>query len=320
MSKKSSNRKLLYILGILVVILLFTFLKKIPGERATLKSTLIELDTASIGKIRIYPKAENGAEIDFTKDSSGWIIKKGGVTARAREGVVASALNELIGLKPERLASNDKSKWKEYELTDSLATRVRVSDKKDKTLAEVLVGKISFNQGQNMYGQGDFKGTSYVRLPDDKDVYAIDGFLSFTFNRKFNDWRENKILELNKNEIKKITYSYPADSSYDLTLKDSTWFAGDVKTDSLNTANYLNSLGRLSGQDFKDGFVPAGEPLYKAVFEGKNANFTVKCFKGESPDDFIINSSLNPDLFFSSKRGGLFGEIFKPLSYFVKKK
>ena len=57
MSKRFDNRKLIYILAGLLVILLLTVIIKIPKERSTLKSKLVEVDTAGVSKIIIIPKA-----------------------------------------------------------------------------------------------------------------------------------------------------------------------------------------------------------------------------------------------------------------------
>jgi len=55
------------------------------------------------------------------------------------------------------------------------------------------------------------------------------------------------------------------------------------------------------------------------VIEGNNLlNITVKCFKGEADGEYILNSSLNPEVYFTSRRDGIFEQVFKPLSYFIK--
>ena len=108
----------------------------------------------------------------------------------------------------------------------------------------------------------------------------------------------------------------PSDSSFTLTKRDSIWYAANQKADSAKTATYLSSLSLVDGQEFMDRYKPDAFPVYQMVIEGNNLlNITVKCFQGEG-GKLILNSSLNPDIYFSSKRDGIFNELFKPLKYF----
>ena len=147
---------------------------------------------------------------------------------------------------------------------------------------------------------------------------AVDGFLAFTFSGGFNDWRDKSFLSCKKEDVKKITFTLPADSSYVLAMKDSLWFAGVQPADSAKTAGYLNSFSMMEGQDFRDEYKPVSSPDYQMVIEGNNLlNITVKCYKGETGDEYILNSSLNPDVYFISRREGIFDDLFKPISYFM---
>jgi len=45
----------------------------------------------------------------------------------------------------------------------------------------------------------------------------------------------------------------------------------------------------------------------------------VKCYRDDTSGDYIMNSSLNPEVFFSSKKDGLFSRIFENRKLFVAK-
>lgn len=323
MSRRFNNRRLLYLLAGLIVILLLTIVIKIPKEKATLKSKIVEFDTSEVSKIILYPMISNGSEIDFVKSSGKWTVQQGAVISATQKGVVKSLFTEVLNLKPQNLAAVDKSKWKEYELTDSLATRVKFLDKRGKILADLMVGKFSYKQPDNPYGGyvgNDFMGTSFVRLSKEKEVYGVDGFISFSLNKKFEDWRDKSFLHSKKEDITTISFTFPADSSYKLNKKDSFWYAGNQSTDSLNIANFLETLSYLNGQGIKDNFKPVSDPVYQMLVEGNNLlNFSVKVYKGDDEDEYVLNSSLNPDVYFTSKKNGIFNQLFKPKSYFLKK-
>jgi hypothetical protein len=325
MSKRFDNKKLILILAALVVILLLTVLIKIPKQNATLRSDLVNADTSAVTKIVFIPRASVGQPFDFTRESSGWILHKEDITSVPKKGAVDGIFNELLSLKPQNLAAADESAWKEYELTDSLATQVKFLDKKDKVLADIMIGKFTYRQVNNPYaayggGGNNIEGTSYVRLSGEKEIYAVNGFLSFSFSGNFDDWRDRTFVKCNRGDITKITFTLPADSSFVLEKRDSIWYAGNQPADSLNTINYLSTLGMLEGQTFRDNFKPAGDPVYRAVIEGNNMlNTMVRCYRDNATNEYILNSSMNPDVFYSSNRNALFSRVFKPESYFEKK-
>jgi hypothetical protein len=323
MSKRFDNKKLFYILGILVVILLLTFFLKIPGENATLKGSLIDLDTTAVSEIILYPKIGTGEPFEFVKEKNRWTVRQGNIISNPAQGAVQNIFNEIISIKPQSLAAVDETRWKEFELTDSLSTRVRFLNSKGKKLSDILIGKFSYKQVANPYGysgRNSIEGTSYVRIYGEKEIYSVDGFLSFTFNGKFSDWRDKSLIRYRKEDVLKIRFDFPGDSSYTLFKNDTGWFVDDKKADSTTVSNYLNLAGNIDGKDINDDFKPVSNPDYKIDFEGNNLlSVTVKCFALGGTDDYFLNSNLNPEVFFNSKKSGIFSQIVKSKNYFVKK-
>jgi hypothetical protein len=323
MSKKFDNKRLLYLLAGLAAILFLTIVIKIPKEKATIKNKIVEFDTLEVSKIVLYPRITTGSAIEFTRNNNKWTVQQGAIISAAQEGAIQDMFREVLNIKPQSLAANNKSKWKEFELTDSLATRVKFLNKKGKILADVMIGKFSYKQVNNQYGGyggNNIQGTSFVRLYGENEIYSIDGFISFLFSRNFDDWRDKTFIHSNKNDIMNISFTYPSDSSYKIVKKDSVWYAGNLKADSLNVANFLNTLGNLNGQYFKENYKPGSSPACQLLIEGNNfLSFSVNCYKGDNNDEYILNSSLNPDVFFTSKKNGIFDQLFKPQSYFLKK-
>jgi hypothetical protein len=322
MSKRFDNKRLLYLLAGLITILFLTIVIRIPKENATLKSKIVEFDTLEISKIIIYPRIGNGNAIEFNRNNGKWTVQQGTIVSATRKGAVQNIFSEVLNLKPQSLAATNKSKWKEFELTDSLATRIKFLNKKGKILTDLMIGKLSYKQVNNPYGGyggNNVQGTSFVRLYSEKKVYGVDGFISFFFDGKFEDWRDKTFIYSNQKDITNISFICPADSSYKLIKKELVWYSGSKIADSLNIVNFLNTLSYLNGQDIKDNYKPELNPVYQLIIEGNNLlNFSVKCYKNDNVDEYIFNSSLNPDVYFSSKRNGIFEKLFKPQSYFLK--
>ncbi len=324
MSSRFDNRRIFYILAVLLVILVLTIIVKVPREKATLTDKLVDLDTASVTKILFYPRVSQGEPFEFVKSGGKWTVQQKNIVSEPEKDAVLNIFLEVQNLKPKSLEAIDKSKWKEYNLNDSLAIRIKFLDAKGKALTDLMIGKFSYRQVNNPYGasgQNNIQGTSYVRLANQKKVYGVDGFLSLSLSGKFDDYRDKSFLKLKKQDVTKISFIFPADSSFILSRKDSLWFAGNNVADSSNVADFLNAISFLNGQDFKNNFKPSINPSYQMTVEGNNLlSISVKCYKGENQEEYILNSTLNPDVYFISTKDGIFNRLFKPESYFLTRR
>jgi len=322
MSNRFNNRRLLYLLAGLVSLLALTVIIKIPKEKATLKSKIVDPDTSAVCRIILDPKISKGKSIEFNRNNGKWTVHQDSIISATQAGAVKNMLSEVLNIKPQSLAAVSKSKWEEFELTDSLATRVRFFDKKGKILVDILVGKFTYKQSENPYGgynRNNIQMTSYVREYSEKEVYAVDGLLSFSFNMKFGDWRDKTFIRSGKNDITSLRFTFPGDSSFILSRKESSWFDGLQKADSASVASYLSAIENIDGEDIKDNYKPSVNPSYQLQVEGNNlSGFSVKCYKGDGADEFILNSSLNPEIWFTSGKKGIFEKLFKPEKYFLK--
>ena len=320
MSNRFDNKRLLYILGGLIVILAFTVLIKLPDERSTLKEKIVDFDSTEVSRIMLSPRSTYGRPFEFIRKEGTWIVRQDEIESAAKKLETDNIILELLSVKPQNLVSKSKAKWAEYEVSDSTGTRIRFMNKKGKVLSDLVVGKFTYKQSgnqMNMYGRGNIRGTSYIRVTGEDEVYGVEGFLALSFNRAFNDWRDNTFLSISTGDISSIKFDYPADSSFMLSNKDGKWFTDLIPADSAGVADYLSTLGNLSGQEFNDSFKPVSNPDYQILIEGNNMlNISIKCYR--QPDgSLVLNSSLNPDTYFNSSPEGIFGKIFIPRKKFI---
>ncbi len=324
MSKKMNNRSLIIILIVLVVILVLTRLIRIPHQQSTLKTDLVSLDTSAVSTIMITTGNQTGKSIEFNKNGDTWTVSQGDVTAKEEKGAAEGILATLATVKPQRLVATSPAKWKDFELSDSAATAITFRNSSGKNLGGILVGKFTYQQPSGAYGQyggRSFSGSSYVRIPGDKKVYAVDGFMSMMLRRSFDAWRDKTFIRTDRNDITGVTFDYPADSSFVLAYQDSAWYAGGNPADSLIASGYLNQISSSQGSSIRDHYTPSGKPLYVMTIEGKNMNpMKVECYQGENPKEYILHSGQNPGIYFVSGKSGLFDRLFKPESYFLRKK
>ena len=321
MAGKFNNRTLIIILILLAGVFLVSRYFRSKTSEGNLKNLQVKIDTAKIDRISIYPKAENQEEIRFTRMGDLWTVQKGEIVAEAEAYAVRNIFSEILTIKPEQLVATAREKWSEFYVNDSLGTRVVMNEGK-KTRLDMMIGRFNYQPApggyETGYGQNYGRGITYVRLSDENEVYAIEGFLAMTFNQDFNSWRNQVLLTLTKENITRITLDYPMDSGFVLIAQDSLWLIDGMFPDSAKMAQYLNSLSRKSGSEFADDFSVVTAPDYQLTIEGNNMQaVTVKAYL-RPPNEYILNSSLNPKSFFVSGKEGLFRDLFKSRSELLK--
>jgi len=300
------NKTLLLIfLGLLVVFLAtqFAFEKK----TRTFKTELIQLDTASITSILLYPKSDNQEETLLKKEGNFWVVSKGNITTKANQGAVQSILRNLALIKTKRVASKSVEKWTDYEVEESSGSRVKAYAG-DQLLEDFIVGRFNFNQQSR-------QGISYVRLTQGNEVYAVDGFLSMTIGQGFDAYRNKEILNVSKDNLAKITINTLGTTTI-LQKGIADWTQDGAPIDSATIATYLTGLQNVSGASFVNDFDEIGSQslLYKTLsLEGNNipSPILIKAFRDTTRAvPYILQSSSNEGNYFASDVDGPFEKLF----------
>ncbi|MBN2166867.1 MAG: DUF4340 domain-containing protein [Marinilabiliaceae bacterium] len=315
------NIKLLAI--VFAVLLVITVIVKISDSRSgdrTLKSVLVEFNSDDVTTIKLYPKALNGGQLTFEKQTDGWIVSDGESKYRADSATIQGIVKQFEKLEPIRMAATKQERWSSFEVTDSLASRIVFENEGD-VLGEVYVGKFSYRQPKNNmqqynpYGRPQGTMNTYVRIADEDEVYAVDGFLGMSLNRQLNDFRDRTVINSNTAQWSKMVFSYPADSSFTLIKQEGKWMVDGVLADSASVADYLKPLGRLQSSLFMDKMV--GGVSHSVRVEGVGIiPFEVTASVGAGVS---FASSLNPGTFFSeSIDGNVMQKLFVGKGMFLK--
>ena len=311
MSGKKNNRVLLILFLALAAVFVITRFTSVKNPDRTLRTDIVEIDTSMVTSMLIYPRAETGEEIRFSKNGSAWTVSMGDITASADVQSVRATLAELMNLETEQLVARSPDKWESYQVDDSLGTRIIVVQGKKRVL-DLVVGRFQYQpppqQNYNMYGQNRVTGKTYIRLRGEKEVYSVDGFLALSVNQTFQRWRNQAITRISKTQLSKIVFDYPADSGYIAEKTDAGWLVAGIMADSLSMETYLNGISRKSHPEFADGFQAGTEPDYRITFEGDNMQ-AVQLNAYTNRGDTVLQSSINPDTWFSIKEE-LFADIF----------
>ncbi len=322
MYKKLNIKSLSVIFAVLLVLVIIIFyIDSRKGER-TFRSNIVDIDTSKVTSIIIYPKTNREEPVEIVRKGNLWKIKSREKLYNADENIVNNILKTLTELKPKRVAATDRSRWKEFEVTDSLATRVKLLTGK-KTGADIYFGKFSYQQPKNemayYYNQ---RGTitTYVRIAGDKIVYVVEGYLGMTLNRQLNDFRNKSVIRSDKSKWTRLSFTYPADSSFYLVKEGGKWLVNGLLADSGCVKEYFNSISWLTSSDFVDGQNPLqDEPDFTLKIEGDNfvRPIQIKAFKADTTNRYLITSSLNEGTFFSGRKSSLTEKIFTGKNRFL---
>ncbi len=323
MSKKSRSRNLIILFVVLLaVVAIIKYFDSIKGERS-FKSKIISIDTAKVTSINIYPEigaskqAKKALKIVRLGDS--WRVKNDSIDVQLDNQKVKEMLSSLVLMKPYRVAGIDKSKWNEFKVTDSAATKVEVFDNK-KCLADFYLGKYSYKKPKNNYYNTRGTMYTYVRLADDNITYCVKGFLKMLFSTDLRFLRDDYLCRLKKSNINKLVFSFPDNSSFSLIKQKNKWLISGIEADSANTAKYINSLAYISSSNFikNENKIKLPNPDYMLKIEGDN--FTPEIIKAFNVNDkIIITSSRNKGSKFDGEKNNLFKKIFVKKEHFLRK-
>lgn len=291
---------------LLILVIAVNIMDNKKNER-TFKDDLVEVVADDVTEILLYPKATNGEEVKLLKEDGAWWLVNKDEKYPADNSSASSIISELNRMKPESVVSTSEKRWGQYEVNDSLGSRV-ILKSGSKNIADVMIGKMAFSQPR--------KATSYVRLTDDQVVYGVNGYLSMTFNRDLNSFRNKKVVDVKKEDLTRLSFSNPMNGSFTLEKVNEKWMVNSTPADSAGVAEFLTGIQRLNHYTFADD-EPVGEPLYSLKIEGNNMDQTVEV-KGYPAlnEKIVVTTSQNEGNYFDGE--GIKDKVFPILDKFLK--
>lgn len=166
--KLSSSTKALLIAAGVIVLLFFI------GDRFGLRSnskdpkvTVMELDTAAVVAIHFEDRREPGNTRSWQRQPGGWMRAPGDSSDATSEATELLTRFQRVPVKRDmgmmRLLAE------RYDLTDSTLCRIR--------FVEVDGAEQALNLGRNTFAPGKVGSWTYVNVPGEKEVYAVEGLL-----------------------------------------------------------------------------------------------------------------------------------------------
>ncbi len=313
MNAMQKHKKPLILLAVLSVAVAIFFMLNSKEEEGTFKRDFIEIDTAQVTAIVIYPKSQNGNEIQLSRTAANnWKLMTNGKVMNADEAMPANILEEIMQMTAQRIVGTSAEKQAEYEVIDTAATRVKFMAG-SLVVLDMFVGKFTYTQSPQTanFQQPNIKITSYVRLAENNEIYAVEGFVSMLFNRDVNSFRNKNILNSDAQTWKRLSFNYKGDSSFVLIRQQDKWTINGMETDSSVVNSYLSSLVFTTSQDFYEGSVPS-VPTYQLKVESSGFSpIEIMAFQADTLHHYFIQSSQNKGVTFADVNNTLVKKIFK---------
>lgn len=324
---RKTNTKLLS--GILVALgIIFAILKITePAGVGNMPTYLTNFDPAECHEISISGAKDQASGILLQRKNTGWMIKD---MARQKEYKAdSSRVNQLLDafceLKPLRLASQSEERWEDFSVTDSTATHI-IFKGEDEKLADLMLGRFTYTQSpmaaqmqqQNPYmRQNPGTMSTYLRHKDEKEVYAVEGFLSSQAAAEVSAFRDKSFLTLKGSTTPlRMDFKYPSDSSFVLQKKENKWWIDNLQADSVSVAKYLNGLRNLKLRSFaKKSPQQETHALSIEVLNGMTINVNAE-LKNEKA---ILSSDQYPDNLAGDNNKYLFDKLFWSKEKFLDK-
>ena len=322
MFNKFQTKHLLVAFLVLAVIVGITSISNKSGNskrQRTFKSELVDADTSKLTQLVIYPKG-GGEVVTLSKKDDAWWVSSEEGEFPADANQAKSLLGTLLDIKAKHLAATDKSRWEEYEVTDSAAVRVQAFIGK-KVVSELYLGKFNYQQkpAANPWERPTNVLTTYVRKAGEKEVFAVEGMLSMTFSRSANDFRDKTVLSVSSQDLAQISID-SAGAKYSLVKEGGKWMFNGIMADSASVVEFVNGLGNVSHSTFAKVEDKANDvPEYSITLNGDNFEAPVKIEAFNSTDgQFVVHSTQNKYSYFKSDLSGLITKLFPAQSKFLQ--
>jgi hypothetical protein len=218
------------------------------GTSEGLRAKLVDISPDAINKIVIENEGR-GYPVTLRKESDTWMVENraGDDSYPANQQAVESAVDQLNSLNIKALVTRDENKHARYQV-DSTGTDVMLY-RGDNLMAHVVLGKPQF------VSRSEFN--TYMRRGDESDVYSVEGFISASFNKDIDSWRDKQVWELNRNDIDRVDLLFPADSSYSIhRAGQESWVSDGDTLATRPVDSMINRLTNLRATGFWEGESP----------------------------------------------------------------
>ncbi len=239
---------------------------------AAFQGRLLSVDTSAVRVVQI--DRSGGPSVRLKRGADGWRVASGDTTSGfpASRDAVHNLLESLPSLQVDAVVTRQSSKHPRYGV-DSTGTTITMLGDGGEALGQLIVGRTRIRRPQSG-GQGRSRrrrqgGTpiTYVRTPEQAEVYSVERSLRSFASRSVEEWRDKVIWDVDRADIQRVDFTFPGDSSFTMrrpsvgdtasTVGPATWVAeGDTLARS-KVSSTLRTLATLEADGFATGTSPS---------------------------------------------------------------
>lgn len=266
---------------------------------------VVKIDTSEVDYVHI--KNEDG-DVTLKRIGGNWRVSEP-FSYPANPSYANTLMEKIAEMDYESFITRNKDKYLDYEVDDSSGAFVEVG-KEGGDIEKFYCGKPSKTYTH-----------TYIRKLDSGEVWLVSGTPRSSFTRKPKDWRDKKILDLDKTLIERVLLHFPdetvelsrsisspandttlvqADTSWTIIPKHGKPFTPDEKV--LNRV--MNTCKRMNSMDFKipgvDKTPDFSKPELRAeIFLEGNRRELLE-FMPDPDDDkrWVVRKNDNDDIYF----------------------
>jgi len=278
---------------------------------AAFQQELLGVDTSAVQAIEI--ERSDRSPVRLERSGGGWSVAPPdtSVTYPANAQSVNQLLGTLPSLQVGAVATRQPDKHPQYGV-DSTGTTITMLGDGDQELGQLIVGRTrirrpeSGGQRRNPM-QRRRRGTpiTYVRTPDHPDVYSIEQSLRSLTSRSVEGWRDKTVWALDRSQIQRIDFRYPADSSFtmeratrsDTSAAPDAWVSAGDTLSRGKTSSLLRTLASLRADGFAENMTKEdlGEVSYTIGIElADGSRRTVQLRSDPAGRNYVATASGYP--------------------------
>ncbi|MCD4651727.1 MAG: DUF4340 domain-containing protein [Candidatus Cloacimonetes bacterium] len=242
----------LILLGVLVVLIIL-FLISRTRDHVEQRDLFFDVDSTQVAGIRLSNVTDT---LRLSLNNGKWMLMEP-IEFPANEHSINGFFDRVLAVDTSSMpVSESQEAQEDYNVTDSLGTRVTLFDASGKTIADVIIGK------------SDNYNFSYGRVIDKDAIYQLGLNITHNLITTAERWRKKDIIDLEKDDIAQLFISYKQ-NSYNLAKSDTVWIYNDsegsfnvgLKNKQLN--KILTGLTALRTGTFVDNQYETFEELFE---------------------------------------------------------
>lgn len=281
-----------------------------------LQAELISIDTSLISRLQIDLPDDKNLTIQLQREEDYWIASNGLVHLRAMNQGVQQLLQNLVDVTTTDIVATDETDWPDFGLGPGQAVQIEIFE------GSKVVEHFWLGQVKQATSTGD--SVSFIRMHQEKEVYAVDGLETNPFYQTFEVYRPKRILNFSEGtRIDSFSYLFP-DTTYSFRRQDTDWIINEAEPAiSAQVDQYLKSLDNIQIETFVDDF-DANSAAYS-----KHQALLLHFPSSEKPAlidvyldtlrelPYVMRSTHNLSAWFGSDSSGVYKRLFWDIASFL---